>query len=65
MICPPLLDVFLVGPRTTGHILLVALKFFEGFFKKLWYNAKGLYEFNLVIYYSLRKKSNREKIPRA
>ena len=43
----PFSDFFLFGPKTTGDIILVSLRAFEGFYRKLWYNRKPIFEFNL------------------
>ena len=56
-------DIFVVGPRTSGNLFLVAVHMLQGIFKKLWTPEKNkIYEYNLVIYYSLRKSRNKEKI---
>lgn len=41
-------DLFLVGERTAGNLLMSSSFLFEGMFKKLFVNQKSIYEYNLV-----------------
>ena len=59
-------DVMLVGERKAGDLLLSAAFLAEPYLNRLWMNKEiKLFEFNKVLYYSLRQKENKERIERA
>lgn len=59
-------DIFLVGERSAANLLFSAFYMAENLLNKLWFNENiKLYEYNKVLYYSLRQKENKERIERA
>ena len=57
-------DFFIMGSRSNANTGLVTFKMLDGFFKSLWLLAKPVHEYRLVVYYTLRQKSNKETISR-
>ena len=53
---------FLVIERGVANLLFSLSFMFKHVLKKLWANGKDIYEYNKMLYYSLRHRENKERI---
>lgn len=55
-------DFFILVPRITANIFVAMIDSFDGLLGKVWISEKAIYQYNLVIYYTLRSQGNKKRI---
>ena len=53
-------DFFVVGPKTASSLFLAVSQMYGSIFKQMWISERKIFEYPLVLYYTLRKPENKK-----